>query len=99
MILVLLALLGVCTTAVAEDSEGFELVLMQAKNLIPSAAALFAGTGSVGLLKLFKNYFLIGFRNPGSRIRHRNQKRFVGLRHLHPDFPLVGEFDGIPEQV
>ena len=63
-----------------------------------SGAALLAG-GGVGLLKLVKDLGLVGLRDPGAGVVHRDGKRTIDRSRLDRDFAGISELDSITYEV
>src|SRR5262249_2025844 len=64
-----------------------------------TGAALLACDRAVGLLKLLEDLRLIDDSDPRSRIADCNCKRSVRQRGFDRDLALVGELDGVANQV
>src|ERR1700730_432799 len=64
-----------------------------------ASAALIARIGIVDLLKLAKDPFLIGVGNARPRVAHGQHELAFVYNTADLDLTLIGEFDGIPDQV
>src|SRR6478736_6278263 len=62
------------------------------------ATLLFCG-GVVGLLEFLENLALVGLGDARASVLHRDRERAVGRGRLDHDAALVGELDGVADQV
>src|SRR2546425_12671477 len=64
-----------------------------------AGSALLARNRAVGLLELLENFGLIGRGNAGPRVAYRNLECSVRCESSDRNFALVGELDGVADQV
>ncbi len=64
-----------------------------------TGSALLARDRAVGLLKLLEDLGLIGHRDPRAGVAYRDRKRPVRCRCPDRHLALIGELDGVPDQV